>query len=196
MRSASFTVETRCETRKVVRVRITSRRPSQDALLRLRVDRGEGVVEDEDARVHGEGAGEGGALLLAPGEGDPTLADRRLEPVREVLEVLGELRDPRRPLRARRRRRRRAPRRPRSRARWRRRGSSPAARSPPRRAASRAGSRARRGRPRRECPAARRRAGGGGETSVLLPAPVGPTTATVVPAGTTRSMSRRTGSPS
>ena len=34
------------------------------------------------------------------------------------------------------------------------------------------------------------------ETRVLLPAPVGPTTATVVPAGTTRSMSRRTGSPS
>ena len=65
MRSASRTVETRWETRKVVRVAITPRKRAQDVLFRLRVHGGEGVVEDEDGRIDGQGAREGGALLLA-----------------------------------------------------------------------------------------------------------------------------------
>ena len=44
-------------------------------MLGFGVDRGGGVVQDEDARVHQQGAGDGDALFLPAGEGDAALAD-------------------------------------------------------------------------------------------------------------------------
>src|SRR5207247_8578204 len=52
----------------------------------------EGVVEDQDPRVLGDGAGDRGALLLPTGERDATFADHRVVPRREVLDVLVQLR--------------------------------------------------------------------------------------------------------
>ncbi len=43
----------------------------------LGVDAGGGVVQDQDARVLEQGAGDGDALLLPAGEGDAPLADLR-----------------------------------------------------------------------------------------------------------------------
>jgi len=61
--------------------------------LGVGIHRREGVVEDEDARILGHGARDGGTLLLPPGEGDAALADHRVVPRREVLDVLVQLRD-------------------------------------------------------------------------------------------------------
>ena len=47
--------------------------------LDLRVDGAGGVVEDEEARPPGEGAGEGEPLALAAGEGGAALADLGVE---------------------------------------------------------------------------------------------------------------------
>ena len=58
------------DTRNVVRPRRTLPQALEDLLLGLGVDGGERVVEDEDARVDGERAREGGALLLPAGERD------------------------------------------------------------------------------------------------------------------------------
>ena len=41
------------------------------------------VVEDQDARVHQQGAGDGDALLLPAGERGAALADRRVVALRE-----------------------------------------------------------------------------------------------------------------
>ena len=51
----------------------------EDLLLGVGVDGGQCVVEDEDAGVAEHGAGDGGALLLAAGEGDAALADHGVE---------------------------------------------------------------------------------------------------------------------
>ena len=50
----------------------------QDALLGLSIDRGQGVVQDQDARIAHKRAGQRGALLLAARERDAALADLRL----------------------------------------------------------------------------------------------------------------------
>ena len=167
----------------------------QDLLLRLRVHRGERVVEDEDARVDGERAGERGALLLPSGERDAALAH-------EGVVALGEVAA--RPCRAGRQprptRRGRGsssvrPEAARSRAivsekrnvSW---GTKPTARR-----------RRSRGISRTSCPSTKTVPGGGSKrrgrrlTSVVFPDPVGPTTATVAPAGTSRSMPSSTGPP-
>src|ERR1700747_939489 len=47
---------------------------SENALFGLRIDAGEGSVEDEDARVADDGAGDGRALLLSAGERDAAFA--------------------------------------------------------------------------------------------------------------------------
>src|SRR6266446_1355599 len=47
----------------------------ENALLGLRVDAGERIVEDQDARVADDGAGDSGALFLSTGESDAALAD-------------------------------------------------------------------------------------------------------------------------
>ena len=55
-----------------------------DPRLGRRVDRGGRVVEDEDARIDEERAGDREPLALAAGERDPALADHRLVAVREA----------------------------------------------------------------------------------------------------------------
>ena len=48
---------------------------AQDLLLGIGVDAGQSVVEDQDAGVADDGAGNRGALFLAAGKGDAALAD-------------------------------------------------------------------------------------------------------------------------
>jgi hypothetical protein len=55
------------------------------------VDAGEGVVEDKDAGAAEDGAGDGGALLLAAGEGDAALAHRGVVAVGKRLDVGGDV---------------------------------------------------------------------------------------------------------
>ena len=62
-----------------------------DAALGLRVDRGERVVEDEDAGIEGERAGECGALALPPGEHHAALADEGVVALRQVCDVARQL---------------------------------------------------------------------------------------------------------
>src|SRR5713226_2254310 len=59
----------------------------KNALFGLRVDAGEGIVENEDARVTDYGAGDGGALLLSTGQSDAALADNRFVFMGEALDV-------------------------------------------------------------------------------------------------------------
>ena len=47
----------------------------EDLVFGLRVDAGESVVEDQNARVADQGAGNGGALFLSAGKRDAALAD-------------------------------------------------------------------------------------------------------------------------
>src|SRR6266436_4809355 len=47
----------------------------EDVLLGLRVNGGKRIVEDKDAGIADNGAGNGGALLLPAGEGDAAFAD-------------------------------------------------------------------------------------------------------------------------
>ena len=54
----------------------------EDHGLGLRVDRGGGLVEDEDRRVLDEGAGDADALALASGELCATLAELRVVALR------------------------------------------------------------------------------------------------------------------
>ena len=64
--------------------------PAPQLLAHLRVEGAEGLVEEEDPRLDGEGAGEGHALPLAPGElgrqavGEPVELDE-LEELRHLL---------------------------------------------------------------------------------------------------------------
>ena len=59
----------------VVRPAIASRSPALIARLGGRVDRGGGVVEDQDPRIGEQGAGDRHPLALAAGEGQAALAD-------------------------------------------------------------------------------------------------------------------------
>ena len=65
-------------------VRPLTRRPERllDRLLRLRVHGGGRLVQDQDARVVQDGAGDGDALLLAPREASALLAHLRVVAVR------------------------------------------------------------------------------------------------------------------
>src|SRR5712664_3980989 len=60
---------------------------SEDALFGLRVDAGEGIVEDEDAGVANDGSGDGGALLLSSRESDAAFADNCFVFMGEALNV-------------------------------------------------------------------------------------------------------------
>src|SRR4051812_2256750 len=60
-------------------------------LLRMCVDGGEGVVEDEDAGIAGEGPGECGALALSSREVDAAFAEHGIETVRERCNGASEL---------------------------------------------------------------------------------------------------------
>ena len=59
----------------------------EDALFGLRVDAGEGIVEDEDARIADDGTCDGGALLLSARRSDAALADYRFILIRETFDV-------------------------------------------------------------------------------------------------------------
>src|SRR5438477_1084354 len=59
----------------------------EDALLGLGVDARERVVEDENARIADNGAGDGGALLLPTGKSDAALADHGVVGFADVLDV-------------------------------------------------------------------------------------------------------------
>ena len=51
----------------------------EDALFGIGVHARQRIVEDQDARVADDGAGDGGALLLPAGEGDAAFADQSLK---------------------------------------------------------------------------------------------------------------------
>src|ERR1039458_6056177 len=57
----------------------------------LGLDAGEGGVEDEDAGAAEQGAGDGGALLLASGESDAAFADGGVVAFGETFDVLGDV---------------------------------------------------------------------------------------------------------
>ena len=61
---------------------MTGRSVSWISRLDPRVDGGGGVVEDEDARVGEQRAGQRDALALAAGQGEPLLADDGVVAVR------------------------------------------------------------------------------------------------------------------
>ena len=64
---------------------------AEDLLFGVSVDAGQGVVEDEDAGIAEDGAGDGRALLLPPGESDAALAHRGLQAVREFFELAADV---------------------------------------------------------------------------------------------------------
>src|SRR5450759_2779022 len=63
----------------------------EDFVFGVGVDAGEGVVEDEDAGAAEQGAGDGGALLLASGERDAAFADGGVVALGETFDVLGDV---------------------------------------------------------------------------------------------------------
>lgn len=62
----------------------------EDFLFGDGIDAREGIVEDEDGGVAEDGAGDGGALFLAAGEGDAALADFGLEACGKGSDIIGE----------------------------------------------------------------------------------------------------------
>ena len=66
----------------------------QDGRFRVRVDRREGIVEEDDRGSPGERPGQCRALLLAAGQIDAAFAEHRLVAGRERRDGLVELRDP------------------------------------------------------------------------------------------------------
>src|SRR5579884_2071026 len=62
-----------------------------DPRLRLDVDRAGTVVENQDARVHQQGAGDGNTLLLSTRQVDAALADDRIVAVGQVADELVSL---------------------------------------------------------------------------------------------------------
>src|SRR5713101_4292816 len=67
---------------------------AKNFLFGIGVHAGEGIVEDEDARITGHGAGDGGALALASGESDAAFAHQSLVAGGEVFHVAAEPGDP------------------------------------------------------------------------------------------------------
>ena len=63
----------------------------EDFVFSVGVDGREGVVEDENAGAAEDGAGDGGALLLASGEGDAALADCCVIAVGEGLDIVSDV---------------------------------------------------------------------------------------------------------
>ena len=81
---------------KVVRPAIASLQAGLDRRLGGRVDRGGGVVEDQDPRVGEQGAGDRDPLALAAGEGQAALADPGLVAVGQLADEAVGLGPPRR----------------------------------------------------------------------------------------------------
>ena len=76
----------------VVRSAHRRAQPGADARLGRRVDRRGRVVEDQDARVDGERAGDRDPLPLPARERDAALADHRVVALRQALDELVRLR--------------------------------------------------------------------------------------------------------
>ena len=66
--------------------------PEQNLFFGVGVDRRQRVVQDQNAGIDGDGAGERGPLFLAARQRDPALADQRVVAVRKVDRVLVETR--------------------------------------------------------------------------------------------------------
>src|SRR6185437_1168096 len=66
---------------------------SEDRRLGVRIHARHRVIQYQDERILGDGAGDAGALFLAAGERDATLAQQRLRPLWEVDDILAQLRD-------------------------------------------------------------------------------------------------------
>ena len=60
---------------------------SENGFFSLGIHCRERVVQDQDAGQANQGAGQGGALLLAPGEGDAAFADQGVETAFEILDI-------------------------------------------------------------------------------------------------------------
>src|SRR5437879_4386760 len=88
-------VAARSEKREKKARTLCGRVSRQSTPSRRRVDRGSGVVEDEDARVDRERARDRDPLPLSPRERDPALADHRVVALRQALDELVRLREPR-----------------------------------------------------------------------------------------------------
>ena len=151
-------VESRCVIRKISRPRPQRGEPLEHAQLGLGVERGGGLVEDQDRRVLQHRARDREPLALPGRELRAALAEQRVVALGQRGDELVGARRPRLP-RARRRRRRRAPRSGCCRARSRRTAGSPGARRRCPRAGCRRGSGAGR---RRRSGCARRRGRRGG----------------------------------
>ena len=65
----------------------------EDALFGVGIDRGQGVVEDEDAWVADDGSGDGGALFLSAGEGDSAFTDHGVKAAGEFEDFGGDVGD-------------------------------------------------------------------------------------------------------
>jgi hypothetical protein len=63
----------------------------EDLVFGIGVYAGQGVVEDQDFGVAQDGAGDGGALLLASGEGHPALTDYGAEAGGEFEDFCGDV---------------------------------------------------------------------------------------------------------
>src|SRR5580704_7297933 len=65
----------------------------EDAFFSVGVYACQGIIENEDARVADDGAGDGGPLLLTAGEGDSAFADHGVEAARELEDLGGDMGD-------------------------------------------------------------------------------------------------------
>ena len=90
-RSASITVEARWATTNPVVVASTRLQRLLDQLLGVHVQGRQGVVEDQDLGLGEHGTGQGEALPLPAGQGDPLLADPGVEAPRQVVDEPGLL---------------------------------------------------------------------------------------------------------
>ena len=80
----------RCDTMIEVRARMIRREAQQDLFFGVGVDGRQRIVQDQDARIDGDGAGERRALLLATRKRDAALADERVVAVGKVGDILVE----------------------------------------------------------------------------------------------------------
>ena len=85
-------METRCETSMVVCLRPQPAELGEDVLFGARVDAGEAIVEHQQRRVADQPAGEGGALLLATGQGHAPFAHQGVELLREIFDGVAQIR--------------------------------------------------------------------------------------------------------
>ena len=69
------------------------REPLLDQLFRFRIQARSRLVQNEDARIRQNGAGNGNPLPLSPGEFDSSLSHDRVIPVSEALGKLIDARD-------------------------------------------------------------------------------------------------------